>query len=119
MYIPDKIILKNLVDEAKANTPSSKSYLDWVDRILKYVLQFDEFILTNINAAHIFRQIAKYVESLLIQFISEGSIDANNGFAIGQIVGEVLTQTSHVADFDVEDNSTELADILNIIPDTD
>lgn len=116
MYTPDKNILKDLVDAAEKDIYSPVPYVLGIERVLKYVLQFDEFITSDNNAAHVFRQVGKYVESLIIQFISEGSLEDDKAFAVGEVVGDVLTMTSPVEAFDVDSHYAHLTDILSIIP---
>jgi len=116
MYTPDRNILKDLVDSAERNKYPPMAYVLGIERVLRYVLQFDEFIMSDNNAAHVFRHVGKHVEFLITQFISQGSIDEDKGFAVGEVVGDVLTMTSHVEEFDVDFHYTRLADILTIIP---
>ena len=118
MQVPNRTILKDLVDEALKSMIDQNSYVLWIGRVLSYVLQFDEFITADTRAAHILRQVAKHTELLLTQFISEGSIVDTEGFAVGEIVGDVYSMTSHVAMFDIDNTETDLSHILEIIPET-
>jgi len=115
MYIPDKTILKDLVDAAEKEMYPPMAYMLGVERVLTYVLQFDEFILSDTNAAHVLRQVAKSVELLIMKFTAEGSLDVNKAFVVGEIVGNVLAITSHVEEFDDDSHYAHLTDILSII----
>ena len=116
MYVPDRAILKDLVNEAMKSMIDQSSYVVWIGRVLKYVLQFEDFIATDANAAHIFRQVAKHAELLVTQFMSEGSIKETEGFAVGEIIGNVYLITSHVDMFDLENTEADISHILEIIP---
>lgn len=114
MYTPDKSILNDLLSRVKKNQNVPKDHIEWIIKCFNYVLQFEEFISSNTNAAHITRQVGKYVELLLNRYILSDGITIDDALIAEEVMSKVLIMTDYVAGFDTDLSETKISDLLDI-----
>lgn len=114
MYTPDKSILNDLLSRVKKNQNVPKNHIEWIIKCFNYVLQFEEFISSNTNAAHITRQVGKYVELLINRYMSSNRINIHEALTAGEVMSKALILTDYVAGFDTDLSETKISDLLDI-----
>jgi len=114
MYIPDKSILEDFLLRVENNQDVPESHIEWIIKCFNYIIQFDEFISSNTNAAHIIRQVGKYVEVIINRYMLNDSIDVDAALEAGEVISLILIMTDHVAGFDVDLHEITISDLLDI-----